>query len=252
MKSELNRHISEFNRMCDFTIEYCVKRPSFPIDVPEEIMQHEFETGSFTEEYCDKCFKKILEVTGDDVVIKSWSLTGRMNGWFALLCSEQGNELCDEDAYTSDTLEKFSKEIILPLIDDIVEEFYKGYGLALFDFYLGKQNMFLMEFKYETCVSHDFGSEHISCSEVITHSTKYLIDNLSEDQLDQETDIYDEYNNIVEDIEYVSDFLNHVTYLPITLEELNTLKKFNKYIQYEDSDIRETLKLVGIEIGNND
>lgn len=123
MKREISRHADDFR--CGFTIEFCVKNPSFPESVDEKTARFEFETGAFTNQYGDECFKEITKGGQLYRWMKDWSFAGRSNGWFALICD--GEPEC-------------VREKTLDRIQGIVEKYYREYGEKLAAFYADEFN----------------------------------------------------------------------------------------------------------------
>ena len=113
MEMEFNRHADEFK--CESTIEFCVKNPRLPAGMPEEIYQFEYETGEFTNDYADRCFKEIMRPGYR--WLTDWSFAGRSNGWFVLMC--------ENDAETE------VRAVTLTRIKFIVERYFKNYGAEL-------------------------------------------------------------------------------------------------------------------------
>ncbi len=125
MLIEFNRNKSSFN--CDFTIEFNVKNPTVK-NIPEDLWQHEYETGQFTNKYGDKCFAEIRKVIKSKKwYVKDWSFAGRSNGWFVLLCNESA----------PGHLEPVT-EVQVDKITKIVDKYLSNYGQAMEEFYFLK------------------------------------------------------------------------------------------------------------------
>lgn len=117
MKMEFNRHADEFK--CESTIEFCVKNPSLPEGISDELWEHEWVTGEFTNEYADRCFKEIMR--SGYRWLTDWSFAGRSNGWFVLMC--------DVDAAIE------VRQSTIERIESIVERYFKNYGKELDKWY---------------------------------------------------------------------------------------------------------------------
>lgn len=119
MKVEINRHAADFR--CDFTIEFEVKNPSLPTDFPEDVWEHEYRTGSFTNFYGDECEAEMNKrQRSKRWYIADWSFAGRSNGWFALLCKG------DSAAVTQKQLDELAS---------VAQRFYSRYGVKLNEYY---------------------------------------------------------------------------------------------------------------------
>jgi len=123
-----NRHIDDFTS--DFTIEFDVKNPNYPEDITEEIAEYEWEAGNFTNQYAQRCVDEISDAIdndgeGKDWYISDWSFAGRFNGWFVLICEG------DQESVTE-------KE--LSIMEDIVQKYYKNFGMEMARFYFDKNN----------------------------------------------------------------------------------------------------------------
>ncbi len=114
MNYEFNRHRS---LGCNFTIEFNVKNPKIP-ELDYGLLLFEYETGEFTNQYADKCFKEIMR--SGYGWLQDWSFAGRMNGWFALLCGG------DTSVVQTKSLER---------IEAIVEKYFNKYAEEMVKFY---------------------------------------------------------------------------------------------------------------------
>ena len=110
---EYNRHISDFR--CDMTLEFDVKHNS-PAEISEADYAFEYETGTFTNEYAQKCFNEINK--HNYKWLKDWSFSGRSNGWFVLMC--------DEHKLLEKTIDR---------IESIVNKYLSNYNKELEKFY---------------------------------------------------------------------------------------------------------------------
>ena len=115
---ELNRHIRDFGGF-DFTIEFNVKDPKGNYTLTEEDMNFEQETGAFTNQYANSCFKEISKLKYN--WIEDWSFAGRSNGWFVLLCNFKN--------VSKITQNQFNK------IEAIVKKYLENYVNCLNAFY---------------------------------------------------------------------------------------------------------------------
>jgi hypothetical protein len=84
MVAEFNIHSRDFYGN---TIEFNVKSPNLR-GVSEELYEHEYTTGAFTNSYSDKLF---TELNYD--WLNDWSFAGRSNGWFVLLTDRDINTI---------------------------------------------------------------------------------------------------------------------------------------------------------------
>lgn len=85
MKTILNGHLYEVK--AEFTLEFDVKLNGCcnkQVDVTEEKLEYEQETGEFIGVYSDKCFKDIQQLGYKWII--GYTFTGRSGGWFTLLC----------------------------------------------------------------------------------------------------------------------------------------------------------------------
>ena len=120
---EYNRHIQDFPGNVDFTMEFDVKNPNIS-DIPEDILQNEFEIGSFANQYGKKCFDEIVEklnnIKNDEWDLDDWSFGGRSNGWYILLCSGDESSVGPESE---------------GIIETIVSEYFSNYSEEMKRFY---------------------------------------------------------------------------------------------------------------------
>lgn len=108
---EINKHVEDFPRQVDFTIEFNVKNPTIPSTVSHENYNHESETGYLTSLYATELCKKLQKKYK---WISNWTMTGRSNGWFVLLCNG-----------------KQPRQSVLDSIEKTVNEYFVGYGTYL-------------------------------------------------------------------------------------------------------------------------
>jgi hypothetical protein len=119
MEAIFNRHVKDFRE--NFTIEFDVKFPSTKNEVSEEDLYYEFETGTFTNHWAQKCFEQIEKVCkSKQWRPMDWSFAGRSNGWFVLLCIGD---------YTKVTQRQIGK------IEQIVEYYFINYNIELSKYY---------------------------------------------------------------------------------------------------------------------
>jgi hypothetical protein len=115
MEAVFNRHSRDFSGLV-FTIEFNVKFPNLP-QISEEDWEFEYSTGHFTNEWAEECFKKIAKLCRSKRwSLNDWSFAGRSNGWFALLCDGDSTAVTERQ---------------LTCIEEIVEDYFKRYGVEL-------------------------------------------------------------------------------------------------------------------------
>jgi hypothetical protein len=121
MEARYNLHIKDFGKsVCDFTIEFDVKGPEIPGDLPEDLWEVEYTTGNFTNDYAGRCFAALTSTITRGWRIDDWSFGGRSNGWFVLLCKGNPGKVKDQ------TIEEF---------EFVVDTFFRNYGKALLKHY---------------------------------------------------------------------------------------------------------------------
>jgi len=111
MNTHFNRYANEFSRDYDYTLAYEVKHPPMPVGLPEDVLQHEAETGAFTNAYAERCFREISR--GRYKWLEDWTFAGRSNGWFVLLCKGDSS--------------KVQMQTLLR-IEEIVNSYFQAYG----------------------------------------------------------------------------------------------------------------------------
>lgn len=114
MQTYFNRYASEYSRDYTFTLAYNVKNPPLPVGLSEESVQHEYETGAFTNPYAERCFREIAK--SNYRWLEDWTFAGRSNGWFVLLCKG------DIGKVRPQTQER---------IEQIVNSYFQAYGREL-------------------------------------------------------------------------------------------------------------------------
>lgn len=99
----INRHVDDFN--ADFTIEFNVKNPDYR-GIPDKAAETEAHFGSITNILGQECFDEINENIREheDWYIDDWSFTGRMNGWYALLCKGEEEAVSEDDLITMESI----------------------------------------------------------------------------------------------------------------------------------------------------
>ena len=127
---QLNIHNRDFKG--DFTIEWDVKGLGSKANISEEDFEVEYETGSFSNSYGQKCFEEIKsKVKPKSWSIRDWSFAGRSNGWFVLICD--GNEDYPISGYGDDVTDSQMDKM-----NSIVDKYKKNYTKELEEFY-GKE-----------------------------------------------------------------------------------------------------------------
>ena len=117
MEAKFDRHSCEV-RDAYLTMEFDVKSPRIPLQVTEELMRFEMETGNFVSKYAERCYREIKK--GGYKWLTGWCLAGRSGGWFVLKCR------CDRRDIRPETIAR---------ITEIVERYYKCYGRELLTHY---------------------------------------------------------------------------------------------------------------------
>jgi len=120
MEMKFNRHADGFK--CESTIEFCVKNPWMPEGVSNDLLEFEYETGEFTNDYADRCFKEIMR--SGYSWLTDWSFAGRSNGWFVLLC-----DIDAEEGLKQRTIDRIER-IVETYFNNYGKEFAKHYGIA--------------------------------------------------------------------------------------------------------------------------
>jgi hypothetical protein len=118
MQTYFNRYASEYSRDYTYTLAYEVKHPPQLVGLSEDIIQHEYETGAFTNAYAERCFREISR--SNYRWLEDWTFAGRSNGWFVLLCKG------DISKVRPQTLER---------IERIVNSYFQAYGRELAKYY---------------------------------------------------------------------------------------------------------------------
>jgi hypothetical protein len=111
MEVVFNRHRGDFSQN---TLEFNVKNPNLD-GVDEDVYEHEYTTGSFTNSYADQLFSEL-----NYSWLCDWSFAGRMNGWFVLLTSS------DLDSIPQRTISR---------IERIVKKYFDNYNKNLKKYY---------------------------------------------------------------------------------------------------------------------
>lgn len=117
MEARYNLHIRDFDRStCNFTIEFNVKGPEIPGELSEDLLEAEWSTGNFTNDYAGRCYAELASTITRGWQIDDWSFAGRSNGWFVLLCKGNSEKVKDQ---------------ILEEFEFVVESYFRNYGKNL-------------------------------------------------------------------------------------------------------------------------